>query len=297
MQWKPTDISSFWWQKQLNRSKYAPRLRAACANITMNREPIHQNLSTSFVDLAALVQHLRDLQFLGSIHVELSSYDAEIVFTADGSIHATEYDHLAGRTAHGKGALKRIFGRSREPFGRIHVYRTAMTAYRRLQTGVYIDEAISARARDVLTGRSDTPARHLITLRPETENDRYKELIEELLETILVSLNTTGLDFPEAFRSTCGRMTSLYPFLDPKLDTVKFQNGKAAVAIRVGTGQFTDALAEVLGVLLGRIARLPSQKETAESVRLRLRAFVRHRSGDLERCGLRGISQTLIDII
>lgn len=297
MQWKPADISTLCRQKQLNRSKCVPRPRAVCANTIMNREPIHQNLSTSFIDLAALVQHLRDLQFVGTVHVELSSYDAEIVFTADGAIQATEYDHLAGRTFHGKGALKRIFGRSREPYGRIHVYKTVISAYHRLQTGVYIDEAISARARDVLSGRSDTPARHLITLRPATGNDRFKELVEELLETILASLKSTGLDFPEAFRRTCGRMTSLYPFLDPGLETVRFKNGKAAVAIRVDPGQFTAGIAEVLGVLLGRIAELTRKKETAESVRLRLRAFVRHRSVDLERCGLREISQSLIEII
>ena len=65
--------------------------------VLMNKYPIHKNLNTSFVNLAALVRHLKGLQFVGSVQIELSSYEAEIEFGEDGSVKAREQDHIAGR--------------------------------------------------------------------------------------------------------------------------------------------------------------------------------------------------------
>ena len=45
----------------------------------MKKQPIHQNLNTSFVNVAALVRYLRGLQFVGSIRIELASYEADII--------------------------------------------------------------------------------------------------------------------------------------------------------------------------------------------------------------------------
>jgi hypothetical protein len=73
----------------------------------MRGNPIHENLSTAFVDLTALVRHLRGLQFVGSVRLEFASYEAEIFFTPTKRIQAREYDRLAGRIAQGERALER----------------------------------------------------------------------------------------------------------------------------------------------------------------------------------------------
>src|SRR5215210_6521936 len=108
----------------------------------MKKEPIHQNLNTSFVDVGALVRYLRGLQFVGSIRIELSSYEADIVFTSSKTIIAREYDHIAGRISHGQQALQRILIRAKEPHGRIHVYKAGDG-----DGTVFIDKSIVSGAR------------------------------------------------------------------------------------------------------------------------------------------------------
>ena len=71
----------------------------------MNRDPIHQNLNTSFVNLGALVRYLRSLQFVGSIRVDFSSYEADIILNGSRAVRAREYDHIAGRISQGEHAF------------------------------------------------------------------------------------------------------------------------------------------------------------------------------------------------
>ncbi|HMJ08797.1 MAG TPA: hypothetical protein VK468_07310, partial [Pyrinomonadaceae bacterium] len=90
----------------------------------MNDRPIHKNLSTSFVDIDALVRHLRDLQFVGRIHIEHSTYEADIIFTPSYRMQAREHDFAARFVSDGEQAFQRILSRAREPHGRIHVYQS-----------------------------------------------------------------------------------------------------------------------------------------------------------------------------
>lgn len=90
----------------------------------MKNRPIHENLDTSFVNLSALVRYLRRRQFAGSIRIELSGYEADIVLTAENQMKVREYDRIAGRIAEGEEALQRLLIRAREPGGVIHVYQT-----------------------------------------------------------------------------------------------------------------------------------------------------------------------------
>ncbi|NOT48835.1 MAG: hypothetical protein HOP17_13930, partial [Acidobacteria bacterium] len=115
----------------------------------MKKSPIHKNLNTSFVNLSGLVRHLRGLQFVGSIQIELSSYEAEIEFAEDSSIKAREQDHIAGRLSFGEDALRRIMIRSKEPGGVINVYKSSGD---QASDEVYLDEAIATEARKMATG-------------------------------------------------------------------------------------------------------------------------------------------------
>lgn len=112
----------------------------------MNGEPIHENLSTAFVDLPSLVRHLRDLQFSGIVFIELSSYQAEILFAGNGKIYGREYDHLVGRIAQGNAALIRILRRSREKIGRISIARLSAAEIAKYARKPFIDDRIAAEA-------------------------------------------------------------------------------------------------------------------------------------------------------
>ncbi len=89
----------------------------------MKNRPIHENLDTSFVNLSALVRYLRRRQFVGSVRVELSGYEADIVLTAENQMNVREHDRIAGRIAEGEEALQRLLIRAREPGGIINVYQ------------------------------------------------------------------------------------------------------------------------------------------------------------------------------
>lgn len=117
----------------------------------MEKLPIHQNLSTSFVDLGALVSHLRGLQFVGSIRIELSSCDADIIFTGRDRLHALLNDHVSGSVTEGERALRRILFKAKEPNGRIHVFNASG---RERDAEIFIDEKIVITARKMAANRT-----------------------------------------------------------------------------------------------------------------------------------------------
>lgn len=94
----------------------------------MKNRPLHENLDTSFVNLSALLRYLRRRQFVGSIRVELSGYEADIVLNSENQLNVREYDRIAGRIAEGEEALQRLLIRAREPGGIIHVYQQVAEA-------------------------------------------------------------------------------------------------------------------------------------------------------------------------
>lgn len=122
----------------------------------MKKYTIHENLNTSFVDLRALVGFLGELQFVGSIHVELSSYDADIMFNDAGNVLAREYDHITGKSSYGIGALESIYRRAEEPRGRIHVYQGGAAIFTRDLSEIFVDATIAAEARSNIGNLSDT---------------------------------------------------------------------------------------------------------------------------------------------
>lgn len=89
----------------------------------MKNQPIHKNLDTSFVNVSALVRYLRRRQFVGSVRVELSGYEAEINLDENNGLRVREFDRIAGRIGEGEEALQRILIRSREPGGIVNVFQ------------------------------------------------------------------------------------------------------------------------------------------------------------------------------
>ena len=89
----------------------------------MKTRPIYQNLDTSFVNLSALIRHLRRLEFTGNIRVELSGYEADVTLSAGSQPRVREHDRVFGRISEGEESLQRLLIRAREPGGIISVYQ------------------------------------------------------------------------------------------------------------------------------------------------------------------------------
>jgi hypothetical protein len=244
--------------------KNKPRQKAAAPSglpvclTSMKAFPIHQNLSTSFVNLSALVCHLRDLQFTGSVRVELSSYEAEIIFTSRNRMQAREYDRLAGRISQGEHAFKRILVRAREPFGRIHVLRSDPRESAAYLKKAFVDERIISDARQTVFGRGDKPVNgKIIGLKkmPVKTNDNLTAILlaTELLLTVSDAFEKVNLNFDGAFQNACAFVGEKYAFLDPNNGLFVFENDEIRSSERLEAEELFEGIVAALGHIFDRL--------------------------------------------
>lgn len=237
--------------------------------------PIHENLNTSFVNLAALVRYLRGMQFVGTIHIELSSYEADIEFTGSKTMRACEHDHIARRISHGEHALQRILIRAKEAGGLIHVYQDNPSE---LRQKIFVDKSIVAGANHMVSSTADTPVRNFGDVRSGLEhlpvpvnnnpsvpkNGKAKltapeswteilSLISELLRTVDESLSKSNIHFPDAFKNACGFISNEHPFLDPDSDVFSYLDGFISVRRRLAPEELSAGIIIALGRIMNRL--------------------------------------------
>lgn len=235
----------------------------------MNGYPIHQNLSTSFVNFAALVRHLRDLQFTGCIKLELSSYEAEIIFTTKDRVQAREYDRLVGRISQGEHAFRRILVRAREPFGRIQVVRTdAIESIERIKKP-FVDERIITDARVRAVETSGTTTVGAVSLGPR-RREEIRKLASDLLGVFEDSFSRTRMSFEDAFDNACQFVCEDFSFLDPEKGDVKFRGGQLTFGEQPETAKLFDGLTTALQHILDRLKSVPSYSKLLVYTRHRL---------------------------
>lgn len=225
----------------------------------MKKNPIHKNLNTSFVNLADLVRYLQNLQFVGSIHVELISYEADIEFAPNNKIRAREYDHIASRITLGEHALRRILVRAKEPCGRITVYNgSGETALER----IFVDESIASAARQSVFGDCDNPVKNFIKLTPvvmeqAADTREFVNVAAELLRTIEKSLAKGNLSFTSAFHTACGLIAEKHPFMDPNTEFVSYNNGVLTVDLSVPSEMLVEGIGDALLRIVARLRERP----------------------------------------
>lgn len=273
----------------------------------VNKYPIHENLNTSFVNLAALVRYLRKLQFVGSIQIELSSYEAEIEFAEDGSIKAREQDHIAGRLSFGEDALQRIMIRSKEPGGLIHVYKNSDDEK---TEAVFVDKAIVAGARKMVAGSLELPTPQLNnkmenfltqtavaeapipkpTHRLDTENvENWTELlalISELMQTVDESLAKGNIDFAKVFSNACGFVSFEHPFLDPDTDVFSYENGYISIRQKIASRDLINGVTAALARIMQRLREDSYFGNVCHLTMHRIRVLANRRKLQFEMFGL-----------
>ena len=221
----------------------------------MKKEPIHQNLSTSFVNVTSLVNYLRGLQFVGSIRIELSSYEADIIFYGSKKITAREYDHIAGRISHGEQALQRILKRAKEPHGRIHVYK-AGHGYAGGDEPVFIDKVIITNAREMAASLGGTRSMRAAFNVVSSERENSSALLgvlSDLLRIVDESLAMGKLSFPAAFRIACDRVAHAFPFMQNANGALAYKDGKIVLNAEVDSKDITAAVFAALRPIFKRL--------------------------------------------
>lgn len=273
--------------------------------VLMSKFPIHKNLNTSFVNLASLVRHLRSLQFVGSVRIELSSYEAEIEFADSGSIHAREQDHIAGRLSFGEDALQRIMIRSKEPGGLIHVYNGSEADDGEC---IFIDKAIAAGARKMAAetgdaGNSKTmeiyaagvapaeappiPKPHVLFNSESAENwTELLALISELIQTVDESLARGNICFAELFRNACGFVSFDHPFLDPDSDVFAYSGGYISVRQRLASRDLISGVTAALARIMERLREDPYYGNVCHQTMHKIRVLANRRKLQFQMFGL-----------
>lgn len=255
----------------------------------MINRTIHKNLSTSYVDVDALIRHLRSVQFVGSIRIEQDGFDGEIIFTSSNRMQACERDRTSKRMTKGVAAFKRILTRARRPHGRIHVFEPNLLS---LPDGkARVDALISARARMTIWGRSDSLAIHLlpkkiVTAADSEVRDDLLDLVAELLRTVDLSLENSGLRFSDAFGNACAIIADECPFIDPNCGLFEYNGGIVRVGTTVSEARFLDAIFMALGRILDRLGEDREFENSLILTRLRMRALMRRREQAYRRLGL-----------
>jgi len=254
----------------------------------MRKKPIHQNLNTSFVNVGALVRYLRSLQFVGSIRIELSSYEADIIFTSSKTIQAREYDHIAGRISQGESALKRILIRAKEPHGRIHVYK-AVEGYAGKDDGsVFVDKNIVSQAREMAASAGGTVVKdfEFVLNGRETENALVLAALSELLAMVDESLAKGKLSFPAAFRIACDAIAHDHPFMETNGEAIVYKDGEIRLNVSVEPNVLADAVFAALRPIFKRLRNERKYEELFRMVEEKLRESSIERRNEFVRLGL-----------
>lgn len=265
--------------------------------------PIHQNLNTSFVDLSSLVKHLYSLQFVGRVHLELSAYEADIVFRARNQVHAREYDHLAGSLKDGEIAFKNILVRAKEPNGRIHVFSEEVPPQMRKQLNrVFVDEAIVSGARKMAFGFCDTNASSVFAdpdildiASINRDREAFIELVLEILKNAATAFEKQGLDFEVLFHKACTIAADRFPYVAPDADSLEFKDGRFYVSGNISADQLADAIAAILGHMLFRLRQSGDNSLLFDQTTYRMRTVLARRSRLLDRLALRRRFEELVD--
>ena len=252
---------------------------------------IHQDLDTAYVNLAALLRHLQQRDFVGRVHVELDEYDADIYLAARERPRVRERDHVTGRVAEGESALQRVLVRASAPGGLVSVFAGETPP---LSDEDWAGPFPPARA----GGEPAAPTGDEGRTRDETDRRNVLQLGGELIGSVERAISAAaGGEFAADFREARSELSDRFPFLASLAACVEETDDEARLARTVAVEDFVVGVCEALRLVVERAAsrdggggvRREVARELAALEEKRPRALTRFRfTQQLERiAGLR----------
>lgn len=243
-----------------------------------NLRPVHENLDTSFVNLAALLRFLRARSFAGRVHVELDEYDADVFLDAANEPRVRETDHATGRTGEGEEALRRVLVRATAPGGLISVYESEPKDTRR-----GVEPAINFPARAAIRESVQSAGAKL-----SSEETAWRDLLNvsgELIAAVESAMQATGANFAAIFRAVRLEMADDYTFLDPAEGRFEYGGGAVRLNAKPNANVYVAGISECLRRVVERGARSSgaSGKSVRERVASELGVLARRRQTQLAR--------------
>lgn len=232
--------------------------------------PVHENLDTAYVNLAALVRYLRQREFNGRIHVELDEYEADVFLSVVSPPRVHETNHTTGQRAEGEAALQRLLVRASEPGGLVSVYESSAEEMQGApdSSTTAIDEE---RAEEELTNRP-----------PEAVGvPNLLSLSGELIGTVERAALSAGADFKSLFHTVRLSLADDYSFLDPATGRFEYGNGMVELHANPTEKAYVSGISEALRRVVNKISTGPRAQSVRERVALELAVLARRRQSHL----------------
>jgi len=223
--------------------------------------PIHRNLDTAYVNLAALLRYLRGRDFHGRIHVLLDEYEADVSLDGESEPRVREIDHAAGREAEGEAALQRLLVRSREPGGLINVYSESQ------EDEPEAEPELSTRRTSQESGRA-----------PEQVTwQEVRALSGELIAAVERAALSFGADFNHLFGVVRLELADDFPFLDPSAQRFHYALGAVRMSVEPEVKTYLSGISETLRRVVDRLVASQRGRSARERIALELAVLARRR--------------------
>lgn len=234
--------------------------------------PIHKQLDTAYVNLAALLQYLRARDFVGRVRVELEEYEADVFLEGGGAVpRVREVNRATGREAVGDEAYQRLMVRAHEPGGLINVYASTNEEHTVVEEHAgFLDAetSVAPRAFEEDDGTVE-PA--------EIAWPDLLRLSGEMIAGVERAALSFRADFAAAFRASRIELAEDFSFLDPAAQQLEYALGTVRMTVQPGVSTYISSISECLRRVVDKLAAPPRGRSVRERVALELAVVARRR--------------------
>jgi hypothetical protein len=231
------------------------------------------SLSTSYVNLAALLRYLREQNFVGSVRVVLSQYEAQVQLSGAAPATVLEVNMATRASAQTEGAMERLLVHAREPGGTITVYQAAEEPAS--------DETEPALAHPVFESEAFASQSPESPAFSEADWSEMLEIAGKLIVAIERAVQSSGADFESSFRAARIHLGDDYPFLDPTGNGLVYVNKRVTLGEHTSVSSFVTGLSECLRRVVNKVAIGKESKRFRETVAIELAVAARLRPNGL----------------
>jgi hypothetical protein len=239
------------------------------------RNPLHENLDTAYLNLAALLDYLAARDFNGLILIHLDEYEGEVILRAGEKPSARERGDVTGEESQvseesheGEAALRRLLVRAREPGGLVTVYEcTPEEAAEELASWAQAEgseEASSSTAGDAGQGE-------------------MIEMAGELAAAVERAVVVAGGEFEAALHGARLSLAEDFPFLNPFARKFAYAEGAVRLDAQAGEQLFVSGLCEMLRRVVEHVAVAEQKIGVRKDAARELSILLRRRRSRLER--------------
>lgn len=235
--------------------------------------PLHENLDTAYVNLAALLRYLRARAFFGRVHVELEEYEADVFLEGESAPpRVLEINHAAGRESEGEAALQRLLVRASDPGGRISIYTSAE------EDPAATDEAPAHSRTPAATERAPEDGGEI-----EPQVLGWPDLVRlsgDLIAAIERATLSFNADFAAMFHAARLELADDFSFLDPASQHFHYAHGVVRLQAQPNVNAYISSISETLRRVVDKLATAERGRSVRERVALELAVLARrHETG------------------